>query len=74
MSGIVMHFVKHSVFPVDSGTRAQRARRFCSFELTPVMRVFDIKGEMAIGMHVNDDRCKVDNVKIKVFQILQWIP
>ncbi len=69
-----MHFVKHSVLPVGSGSRAERARRFCSFKLTPVMRVLDIKGEMAIGMHVNDDRCKVNNVKIQIFQIFQGIP
>ena len=37
------------------------------------MGVIDVKGKVLICMHVNDDGCMVDNVKVKVFEIFESV-
>ena len=37
------------------------------------MGVIEVKAEVFVSVHMNDNRCMVDNVKVKIFEIFESI-
>lgn len=70
---ILIHVVKHTVFPASPNTKIFAARRFVRFKLVSVMCVFEVKGEMFVCMYVNDDWSVIDDVMIKIDKIFEFV-
>lgn len=70
ISCFVVHIIKHSVLPVGPWSSTEGARGLGSFELASVMSILDKELEMSIRMHMNDNGSIVDNIMIKILQIL----
>jgi hypothetical protein len=70
---ILIHVVKHTVFPASPYTKVFTARGFVRLELVSVMCVFEVKGEMFMSMYVNDDWSVIDDVMIKINKIFEFV-
>jgi hypothetical protein len=70
---ILIHVVKHTVFPASPYLKVFTARGFVRLELVSVMCVFEVKGEMLMSMYVNDDWSVIDDVMIKIDKIFEFV-
>ena len=70
---ILIHVVKHTVFPASPYLKVFTARGFARLELVSVVCVFEVKGEMFISMYVNDDWSIIGNVRIKMNEIFKFV-
>ena len=70
---LLVQTVKHAVFPTSSDLQIFASRALRSFELVSVMGVIEVKAEVFVSVHMNDNGCMVDNVKVKIFEIFESI-
>ena len=68
-SGTMMLSIKHSILPPNSRRMAECSWRFTCLKLVPIVCVWDKKSKMCIYMHVDNDRCIMDNVVMQVLEI-----
>lgn len=67
---IVMLMIKHPVLPRNSRWSTQWSWRLRCLELTSIMCISNKELEMGISVHVNNDRCIVDNIVVEILQLL----
>ena len=62
----VMSSIKHSIFPANSASITKWSWWFLCLKLISVMCIFQKEVEVSIHMHMNDNRCIVDDVMMQI--------